>query len=777
MGPGPEMLRRLLLGFITALIVARPLVLGEDPGLLVDGLSDASNLVMTQLWLVAAVGWGLWRMWSRQGTWHGSLIEVGLLGVVASTAASAVAAASYHHPAYLIAWEWFVLLIVFGLVRQLARTPGDNQRLLAAVVASGVSLSVYAFFQTQVELPQLRAEVSAKYEKALQEATEQGRAMDPAIARLFKRVHDNNAFATFAHPNSFAGYLALLFPAAVGGAWLSWRSRHWCWHTASVAMAAALVAFGLWLTRSRGAILGSVIVGVGLLGAYFKGPRAAASRPQSHIRRALLPLGLLLGLAFGAIAALFYAKEGIDLARQSLDKRWDYWTATWRMITDGKYPLHFWLGVGPGNFSRFYPRYMAETAFEQVTDPHNFILETWASSGVVALAVLLATLGLFFWKTRAAWGASDGSAPAQPTLADSGDANGGFATRWEFYIGGMVGLLLGFILSAPNLGADDLIIAGLIAGGRSIIWFATFALFETVPWTTSARRLVLTAGLATLLLNLLISGGIGFPSVAQPLWFVAALALNTFPSYAVSRGNGSWFGIIWPLPVLATVCVFYLMLSLIPISNGVSYMTTARAQHATWYKAMSAELSRKLKDGAQRDAQHLIYNNLNFLDRTYLPLLRKALQEDPGYAYPLRELARWTGERYILSRDARFRQDAQRKAHELVTKIDPESKEGYLTQFWLNLQFGQIAANSQEKRAFYQLAVQSLAEAVKRDPTDAAGRLQYADILFRTGDPVEGRTQGREALRLDELATDPLRKLSPSQREEVAKWLAAPAGS
>src|SRR4051794_36840583 len=59
----PEWLRRLLLGTITALIVARPSVLGEDPGLL-SRLSGAAGLILSMTWLLAAVGAAAWRWWS-----------------------------------------------------------------------------------------------------------------------------------------------------------------------------------------------------------------------------------------------------------------------------------------------------------------------------------------------------------------------------------------------------------------------------------------------------------------------------------------------------------------------------------------------------------------------------------------------------------------------------------------------------------------------------------------------------------------------------------------
>src|SRR5437773_9964181 len=96
--PGPEGLRRGLLGLVTALIVARPLVAGEDPGLLAP-LSSTSNLVLTLLWIVAVLGWAVWRAWSGDGAWYGSLVEVGLFGVVAAAFVSAGTVAAYKHPA------------------------------------------------------------------------------------------------------------------------------------------------------------------------------------------------------------------------------------------------------------------------------------------------------------------------------------------------------------------------------------------------------------------------------------------------------------------------------------------------------------------------------------------------------------------------------------------------------------------------------------------------------------------------------------------------------
>src|SRR5207247_472113 len=116
---GPELLRRVLLGAVTALVVARPLVLGEDPGLLLRPWSDAWGLVLTLLWFVTALAGAVWHVWSGQRTWNGGLVAAALLAVAGLVFASAAWSAAYKQPAWLIAWEWLALFLAFCLVRNL----------------------------------------------------------------------------------------------------------------------------------------------------------------------------------------------------------------------------------------------------------------------------------------------------------------------------------------------------------------------------------------------------------------------------------------------------------------------------------------------------------------------------------------------------------------------------------------------------------------------------------------------------------------------------------
>ncbi len=45
---------------------------------------------------------------------------------------------------------------------------------------------------------------------------------------------------------------------------------------------------------------------------------------------------------------------------------------------------HPWLGCGPGNFQDFYTQYKLPEASEEIADPHNFLLEIWATAGTPA---------------------------------------------------------------------------------------------------------------------------------------------------------------------------------------------------------------------------------------------------------------------------------------------------------------------------------------------------------------------------------------------------------
>jgi O-antigen ligase len=751
---GPELLRRFLLFLITALIVARPLVLGEDPGLM-DRSSSGAGLTLTLLWFLAAVGWAVWRAWSGQAGWPMSAVEGGLLAVVGAVLASAIGAASYKYPAWLIASEWFAFLIAFVLIRQLALTEGDNRRLLAHLMPSALNLNSYIIYQKTVEFPRQHA-TFANPKQLVQAGASQGDYFDendPELELWKNRVQSNAVFATFSHPNSFASYLVLLLPAAVTWTLVGQRRLGWSFKIWLGATSALLIAACVWLTNGRGAILaGAVAVGAAIA---FGSPSWWANKKR------LAAIGA--GVVAVILAALFINRADPlkEETSGTAQKRLDYWSATLSMIRD-----HPWLGVGPGHFGRFYPRYMKETAFQPIKDPHNFALEIWSTCGILALAALLVALAAFFWRTRRLWVSTE-----LEQEKEQEQETGPIRTHWEFYLGGMAGLILGFTLWTLDLSkenvSDQLIYGGFLAGVRSLVWFAAFGLFESMPWGGRARALALTLGVMALLANLLVSGGISSPSVAQPMWIVAALALNSVGAPTLARERPSWLAAIAPLPVAGVVCLGFYVFIYTPVATCMSPLREARKWYGTYATNMaeaqkndSTSAAHKAR-GEAKIALGYIVKQLEFAAWGGRRHKEKAVLVDSFV-----DLALWQGEEWKQNhpKGSPLNETPAIAAKE-ATRIDPEGREGYMAQYQANMTFANAATTEVHK--FYEFAAQAMAEIVKRDPTEARFHFLLADLYFQLDDLASWEKESQEALRLDQIAVDPTRRIKPNQQLNI----------
>ncbi|MBN2314823.1 MAG: O-antigen ligase family protein [Sedimentisphaerales bacterium] len=151
--------------------------------------------------------------------------------------------------------------------------------------------------------------------------------------------------------------------------------------------AIVIIAFGLALTRSKGAIAGlffagTVFVALLLFGRWIK----------AH-KKILLAVCLLFVIA-GVWALVSYGlKHGCLPGGNSMLVRWQYWHAAAQMIAD--HPL---TGVGPGNFSHFYTHYKPAAALESVADPHNFPLSLLTQYGPLGLVAFLAMFFIPLWR-------------------------------------------------------------------------------------------------------------------------------------------------------------------------------------------------------------------------------------------------------------------------------------------------------------------------------------------------------------------------------------------
>jgi O-antigen ligase len=796
--PWMDYFRRGLLGFITALIVARPFILSEDPGLL-DRLTGTGNQFLSLLWLVALVGWAVYRFLTNEGGWFGSFVEVGLLGVVAFVFLGAGMVASYKRPAIFTGWEWLVFLVAFCLVRQLARTQTEQRGLLAAMLAAGLSISAYALYQANVDIPVDRQRYGDHPELLLQEAAKQGLFLDKdsiEFRAFAKRIQDGDVFGTFGHPNSFAGYLALLLPVLAGWTVAAWRARRGPAWSVATGICLAVMLLALWYTHSKGAILALLLVA--LFAAVLLTRRLWLAQPRlAAVWVLAIFLLVFAGLRVGPGRAL------IDRVFYSFQVRMEYRAATVAMIKD-----HPWLGVGAGNFDRFYPRYMSETAVEQIRDPHNFMLEVWANAGVFALAALLLALVVFFKRTFAhLWK----SQPILPETAPYDEPT----QPWEYYLGGMAGLILGFVYWAwQQTSPDVILLQGLyIAAPRSVLWFPAFALFFHLPWSGPWKTLALTGGVIALLLNLTVSGGISFPSVAQPLWVLAALALNTLPEQPIDVPSWDRIVRLAPIPIAGGLCLAYLLLVQQPVSDAAAALRELQLPRKEYRGGTPEQVFHSLKGAMERakmqqalaatlycPSQPLptalgcgafekgtLWLELDAKSRCYeilkeevIPPLVRAVNSDRGDSSLRAELAQWYGELAIMFPGARIKglpegpRVAALKEAQHAIDIDPNGKHGYLAIYQLTLQLAERLTDERrrkDRQTLLDTASRALADLVSQDPTDARLRFQMAELLRKAGKVRESRLECQEAERLDEAAGEAGRTLSDRQRTQVRQWL------
>src|SRR5439155_12722902 len=112
-------------------------------------------------------------------------------------------------------------------------------------------------------------------------------------------------------------------------------------------------------------------------------------------------------------------------------------------------------------------------------------------------------------------------APAAPTEPPAA------GPRWEFYLGGVVGLLVGFLWTVSEMPAEapagEVFKLGAAAVFRAVLWFSAFALLETIrPAPRELGRAALI-GIGFVLVFGLFSDAAARPTILLPLGVMLAL--------------------------------------------------------------------------------------------------------------------------------------------------------------------------------------------------------------------------------------------------------------
>lgn len=759
---GPDTLRRVLLVLLTVLLVARPMVGGEFPGL-GSAFADPGGLTLTFLALLGCAGWGVWRWWSGQTAVQAGLADLLLLALVVLQFAGASVAA-HGRPAWIAAWDWLGVGLIFFLVRQLATRPEDRHGLTAVVLAVAVALAGEGAYQTLFTLPRENAAAREAGQDAAtrvrEQLSERGLSASPReLEQLTRRLEARQAHGPYFHPGSLAALLALAIPGLVGATVASRRGGGPAWQSGLLAACALLTIVTPGLTGDLLALTAAAVTALLLSGVLFWPARRGGWRVG-------LPLAVLLA---GALVAF-------GLPASAWQTHREVWPAAWQMVQG-----HFWRGVGPATFALFYPRYMAETAGARVAEPSSAILGLWANGGVLAVAALVGLVLVTAAAVVRWWRAAPAGEDPAPT--DSG------SLRWEYYAGGMVGLVLAFILRAGAMPVDDIVGEAIAAGVRSVLWFAAFGLLEGVVWSAATAVASLAGGLSAFVLLMLVHAGIDYPSVSGPALALTAILLTTV--LPATRSQGRAVDLLVVPVTLAAACAFFLFV-FYPAANSDNVLR--RVQMASQH--FLVEMARPTEERGVRDP-------MGYVRARLIEPLARAQREDPENVRLLVGLAAWHGQVWALAPEADGQPGPADRAVAwavLAQKANPEGPDGYLAELDLRLRVatvlrqairqieqekprpGQPATTPEQRQALterlrrgireqYQLAAEVLGRYLPRDPTDPTLRYQYAAVLREAGRLREARQEAAEARRLDARVAPP-RNLSDPQRAQLDRWQA-----
>ncbi|HEX3148060.1 MAG TPA: hypothetical protein VHR66_08240 [Gemmataceae bacterium] len=236
--PLAPLFNRILVGAFAALVTARPLVSGDDPGRL--RLTSGSGPVsFTLSMIVVLLGYTVWQVAKGRGRpadW--AIVPMLLAGVGVVAYISSRLGDRYARPGMFVAWEWIGLAIAFYLARRLTASANDSRGILNLMLASAVSIGAISLYQvaagpldianTDVEVPAEKAPLAGDDEFY----PELNRSLAP-----MKQPH-----GTFDSPETLLAYLLLILPAAV--VYARFRTTT-AWRRAAVLIPLVLIAGAL----------------------------------------------------------------------------------------------------------------------------------------------------------------------------------------------------------------------------------------------------------------------------------------------------------------------------------------------------------------------------------------------------------------------------------------------------------------------------------------------------------------------------------------------------
>ncbi|HIA19558.1 MAG TPA: hypothetical protein EYN70_09115, partial [Planctomycetaceae bacterium] len=386
---------------------------------------------------------------------------------------------------------------------------------------------------------------------------------------------------------------------------------------------------------------------------------------------------------------------------KSFSYRIQYWQSALGIIMAD--PL---LGCGSGNFQQYFSQFKLPETSETVADPHNFILEIWATAGTLTLLAV----GWLTWTF-----CRESSTIGNPEQADGQQDQA--SNVMPVYLGAMVGGSVPvFLLTSHEL---FLVLPFLLV---------IFGINKLHPWVQagSLSPRLLKVALAGWLINLLAVGGIGIPGVAVTGWLLLALAL---PRPVIREGalKRRTSGLLLVASLFLMVA-FYIT-GLLPIYRAAGHLAAGNV-------ADGQAQQQWIQGRSEQAEQHWEKARISWLAAT---------RSDPYSSLPWMELTRLSWQRWQHFRRTADYQQMQHAAEQAIRL----NRHSYVVQAMIGDWHLVSYAGQYSERL--DLALQAYRQAHRFYPNSAILTARLAWLYDLRGEPEKAAREAQRSLELDSL--------------------------
>jgi len=493
----------------------------QSPTLPAVGMDAVYSLSVSAVLIFCLVFWFVWSFCSSRFIYRFTGIEPGLCLFAIAAIIAGFAAADKR-----LAVTSAVMLLAPPLMAILLAQILDCQAKIKLVLTVIAALGVVTACESAYQLFVTNQAMIEQYQQAPQSLLEPLGIESGTLAQfLFEhRLYTQGVRGFFTTRNSAGCFLLMATFAAIALFIdkLKYRNeephvkRGAKYNFLSIGAALTIVIIGLILTRSKGAIIGSLFAAFLFITYLYLGDRL-----KSH-KKVILIACLLLIIIGGLLVISYGLKHNRLPGGSGMLVRWQYWHASAKMYAD-----HPATGVGPGNFACFYPHYKPPEALESVADPHNFLLSILTQYGPLGLAGFLAMILLPLWRAT-----SVSSIEYRVSSIEHRVSSKALAVIFLIVISAALLLMRPMIMTAvPVDTLDVLIYVALSLYVAPVAAFVIGFLLLTAPLTKNSKFTAYTLFCAVLgvLLHNLIDFAIFEPGVFTAFWALIACLIATGP--------------------------------------------------------------------------------------------------------------------------------------------------------------------------------------------------------------------------------------------------------